>query len=132
MKMKREHIVPLSKQARSIFMDQTVRSGADDDDFIFPSTTHPGRAMSENTANFVLRQIGYDTKTQHTAHGFRKTASTLLNENGFDRELVEGCLAHGDPDKIRAIYNLSELLDQRAELMQWWSDYLEKLKSANR
>ena len=128
MKMAREHVVPLSTQVRDLFMDLTGYTDTAPDALVFPSTNKLDKPMSENTANFILRQLGYNTRTKHTAHGFRKTASTLLNEAGKDREVIELCLAHGDPDKVRAAYNFAEMMQDRTNLMQWWSDYLDSLK----
>ena len=75
--------------------------------------------------NSVLRRIGY-TQEQHTAHGFRSTASTLLNESRkFRGEVIEFQLAHKDKDAVRAIYNRALYWEERVEMMQWWADYLD-------
>ena len=82
--------------------------------------------MSENTLTYAIRKrLGYDA----TAHGFRTTASTTLNEAGFRVDVIERQLAHGDRNKIRAAYNRSQYLAERTEMMQWYSDYLNDLKS---
>jgi integrase len=83
--------------------------------------------MSENTIGSALRRLGY-TGDEMTAHGFRAMASTLLNELGKSPDLIELCLAHKEPNKVRAAYNRAERLPERKKLMQEWSDYLDKLR----
>jgi integrase len=80
--------------------------------------------MSENTFLRVIDVMGYKGKT--TGHGFRSTASTILNENGFRSDVIERQLAHGERNQIRAAYNHAEYLKERTEMMQWWADYIEK------
>lgn len=135
-KLRRAHLVPLSAQVWDLFADHGLWSSVNTrpDDYVFPSRTHRDRPMSENTINYALRSLGIDTKTQHCAHGFRASASTLLNSaarnsNVIDSELIEHCLAHRDPDKIKGIYDRSELLEHRAALMQEWSDMIDRLKA---
>jgi integrase len=84
--------------------------------------------MSENTINKALRTLGYDTKTQMTGHGFRSIASTLLNEQGYNRDAIEMQLAHSENDSVRAAYNKAQYLPERTAMMQAWSDYLFALK----
>ncbi|MBB5189638.1 integrase [Silvimonas terrae] len=85
--------------------------------------------MSENTVNAALRRLGY-AKDEFTGHGFRKTASTLLNESHlWHRDAIERQLAHGERDEVRAAYNYAEHLPERVEMMQWWADYLDQLKA---
>jgi integrase len=132
-KLRRNHKVPLSKQAWMILADyQMDMEYPGPGEFIFPSTTHRTRPMSDGTLNFALRHIGIDTKLVHTAHGFRKSASTLLNEAGKNKEIIELCLAHGDPDRVRADYNKAEMLAERKALMQFWSDTIDRLKKAKK
>ena len=94
---------------------------------VFPSL-RPGRPLSENTLNMALRAIGYDTQAQHCAHGFRSSASSLLHEQGHSSQVIELCLAHTDTNSVRAVYNRSERLAERRELMQAWADYLDELR----
>ena len=78
--------------------------------------------MSENTLTFAIRKrLGFDA----TAHGFRATASTVLNETGFRSEVIERQLAHAERNKVRAAYNRSQYLNERIKMMQWWGEYLE-------
>jgi integrase len=85
--------------------------------------------MCENTLNTALRRMGY-THDEMTSHGFRTTASTLLNESGKWRvDVIERALAHGDSDHVRAAYNRAAMWSERVEMAQWWSDYLDTLRT---
>jgi len=84
--------------------------------------------MSENTINGALRRLGY-TKEEMTGHGFRSMASTLLNEQGWNRDAIERQLAHSESNSVRAAYNYAEHLPERIRMMQNWSDYLDGLES---
>jgi integrase len=98
--------------------------------FAFPSVRSRYRAMSENAVTGALRRMGY-TGQDMTGHGFRSMASTLLNEQGWNRDAIERQLAHGERDAVRAAYNYAEHLPERRRMMQAWSDYLEKLKNGS-
>jgi integrase len=119
-----EHIVPLATQVVSLLRELEQHRV---DDLVFPSL-RKGRPISENTINMALRNMGYNTQTQHCAHGFRSTASTLLHQNAFDHDVIETQLAHKRPG-VSGIYNRSHLLEQRRDLMQSWADCLDELKS---
>lgn len=128
-KMKRPHIVPLAKQTMQVLEKMQTISGHGR--CIFPSNRSP-RAdipMSKNTVLMALRAMGY-TKEQMTAHGFRSMASTLLNENGFNRDWIERQLAHVEGNSVRAAYNYAEHLQERRKMMQWWADYLDQLRAS--
>jgi integrase len=86
--------------------------------------------MSENAVLAALRSMGF-TKDQMTPHGFRSMASTLLNENGFNRDWIERQLAHAEGGGVRAAYNYAEYLPERRRMMQWWADYLDEMKERN-
>ncbi|MBL8271585.1 tyrosine-type recombinase/integrase [Steroidobacter sp.] len=131
MKMREQHIVPLSRQAVAILRELESVTGADGTGYVFPSNRNTSRPMSENTINVALRACGY-SKDQQTAHGFRTTASTLLNEQGVNRDAIERQLAHGERDKVRAAYNAAEYLPERRKMMQGWSDHLDGLKATRR
>jgi len=77
-----------------------------------------------------LKRLGY-TKEEMTGHGFRSMASTLLNENGWSADAIERQLAHVEGNSVRAAYNYADYLDERRRMMQWWGDYLVKLKGSN-
>lgn len=125
MKLRREHLVPLPKQACKILEDLDTITGAGE--LVFPAL-RKGRPLSENTLNVALRTLGYDGST-HVSHGFRSTASTLLHEMGWDSQVIELQLAHADRNKVRAAYNRSERLPDRRRMMQAWADYLDGLKA---
>lgn len=126
MKMREPHIVPLSKQVLSILKELQRHTG--DGRLLFPSLRGAGRPISDNTLNAALRRLGYDGKTM-VAHGFRSTASTLLNELGFPPDVIELQLAHKDKDAVRAVYNRAARLADRKVMMQKWADYLDGLKA---
>ena len=83
--------------------------------------------MSENTVNAALRRLGY-TSEQMTGHGFRSTASTLFNEQGWPSDAIERQLSHGERDEVRGAYNFAEYLPLRRKMMQAWADYLDALE----
>lgn len=125
MKMREQHIVPLSAQAVSILKEIQPVTGRGR--YVFPSERGDGRPMSENTVNAALRRMGY-AKEEMTGHGFRSTASTLLHELGLPHAVIERQLAHGERNKVSAAYNFAEHLPERRKMMQQWADYLDKLK----
>lgn len=126
MKMRQQHIVPLAKQAVRILQDLRPLTGSGR--YLFPSVRTAARPMSENTVNGALRRLGY-SKEEMTGHGFRSMASTLLNEQGWNRDAIERQLAHAERDNIRAAYNYAEFLPERRRMMQAWADYLDELKN---
>lgn len=127
MKKRRSHIVPLATQ--TIELLQNIEALTGHGRYIFPSnrTPHGDRPMSENTVLVALRSMGYGND-EMTAHGFRGTASTLLNENGFPPDHIERQLAHVEGNSVRAAYNYAEYLPERVKMMQWWADYLDGLR----
>lgn len=129
MKMREQHIVPLSKQALGILQELNMLTGKSK--YVFPSIRTSKRPMSENTVIGALRRLGY-TSDEMTGHGFRSMASTLLNENQWNRDAIERQLAHGERNKIRAAYNYAEYLDERKKMMQWWADYLDELTNGRK
>lgn len=129
MKMNAVHIVPLSKQAVAAL--QEIHPTTKHQRYIFRSVRTSDRPMSENTVNAALRRLGYTTD-QMTGHGFRSMASTLLNENGWNRDAIERQLAHGERNSVRAAYNYAEFLPERRKMMQWWADYLDKLAAGGK
>ncbi|MEI6267625.1 MAG: integrase arm-type DNA-binding domain-containing protein [Methylococcaceae bacterium] len=119
------HIVPLSKQVIAILEEIKPLTGSGK--YVFPSSRGDGRPMSDNTIRSALNSLGYDANTM-TAHGFRTTASTLLNEQGWSPDAIERQLAHSPRDQVRAAYNRAQYLDERRRMMQSWADYLDGLK----
>lgn len=126
MKMGALHIVPLSTQALNVFRDLHPLTGQGR--YVFPGARSADRPMSDNTVNAALRRLGYGNK-EMTGHGFRSMASTLLNEQGWNRDAIERQLAHAERDEVRAAYNYAEHLPERRRMMQHWADYLDKLKA---
>jgi len=125
LKMKAPHIVPLSRQAVEVLRETQPLTG--NGRYVFPSVRTLARPMSENTINAALRRLGYDKQTM-TGHGFRSMASTLLNEQGWNRDYIERQLAHAERDQSRAAYNYAEHLPERRRMMQEWADYLDGLR----
>ena len=121
-----DHIVPLSKQAIEII--KTIKPLTDKGVYVFPSSRGDGRPMSDNTIRTALKSLGYESDVM-TAHGFRTTASTLLNEQGWSPDAIERQLAHAPRDQVRAAYNRAQYLDERRRMMQAWADYLDSLKA---
>jgi len=130
MKMKRPHVVPLSKQ--SLYILQELRSVGNRSAFLFPALHTSLRPICENTLNTALRRMGYG-HDEMTSHGFRAMASTLLNESGlWHPDAIERALAHGDPDRVRAAYHRGAHWDERVRMAQWWSDYLDRLREGGK
>jgi integrase len=127
MKMREQHIVPLAKQAVAILRELQPLTGPGG--YVFPSVRNASRPMSENTLNVSLRRLGYDRETM-TAHGFRSLASSLLNEQQWNKDAIERQLAHGERDKVRAAYNHADYLPERRKMMQSWADYLDSLRAS--
>ncbi|MBY0408302.1 MAG: tyrosine-type recombinase/integrase [Rickettsiales bacterium] len=130
MKMKEPHIVPLSKQSVALLKEIQKITGDSYGGFLFPSQQNPRKIMSENTFLRVLEILGYKGKA--TAHGFRSTASTILNENGFRSDVIERQLAHGERDQVRAAYNYAQYLPERKEMMNWWANYIDSVAIHNK
>lgn len=126
MKGRIEHRVPLSRQVIGMLLELAALQGREG--LVFPSLHARGRPISENTVNQALRRLGY-RGTEMTGHGFRSTASTLLNESGrWNPDAIERALAHQDKNAIRGIYNRAGHWAERVTMAQWWSDYLDELK----
>ncbi len=125
MKQRQPHNVPLSRQSLELISE--IHPISSHSDFVFPSLRTPKQPMSENTVNGALRRLGYGGD-EMTAHGFRTTASSLLNESGkWNPDAIEKALSHSDKNAIRGTYNRSAYWQERVEMAQWWSDYLVKL-----
>ncbi|ENK0809917.1 tyrosine-type recombinase/integrase, partial [Vibrio fluvialis] len=121
MKRRREHRVPLTKQAINILEKIKAQSGGKE--FVFPSGRNPDSHVSVYTANAALkRSLGF--KGELVAHGLRAIASTALHEQGFDTLHIEACLSHMDKNVTRASYNRSDFFEQRKEIMRWWSEFI--------
>ncbi len=126
MKMRRDHLVPLSAQALAILQALQPLTGRGR--YIFPSIRTNDRPMSENTILAALRRMGF-TKEEMTGHGFRAMASTVLHEQGWPSNVVERQLAHAEKNSVKAAYNHAEHLDERRKMMQAWADFLDSLRA---
>lgn len=127
MKMKREHIVPLSDQLLNLL--NTLRTISGHREFLFPADRNPKAHANAQTANMALKRMGYGGKL--VSHGLRALASTTLNEQGFDPDLIEAALSHIDKNEVRRAYNRADYLKRRRPLMCWWSDYIEQAATGN-
>jgi integrase len=125
MKMKRPHSVPLSHQALAALRD--IWPLSEGHELVLPSIRSPRKPLSESAMNSALRRMGY-TKDEMCAHGFRTSASPILNERGHDPDVIESALSHEDEDEVRAAYNRAKYLRQRIQLMQDWADLLDQFR----
>ena len=122
MKMKSEHIVPLSRQAIAIVRElEKLTAGRR---YVFTNQVIYDKSMSESTLLYALYRMGYHSRA--TTHGFRATASTILNEQGFKPDVIERQLAHLERNTVRAAYHRAEYLPERRRMMQEWADYLDE------
>ena len=127
MKMRRDHNVPLPKQAVAFLEELKTFNNAGD--FLFPSLRTWTRPMSENTLNAALRRMGY-SGDEMTAHGFRASFSTLANESGlWNPDAIERALAHVEKNEVRRAYARGEHWEERIRLAAWWAGYLEDVRA---
>jgi integrase len=126
MKVRKTHIVPLSRQAKEILLELHPLTGGDK--YVFPGVRSCNRPMSENTVNAALRRLGF-TKEQMTGHGFRSMASTMLHEMGWPGDVIERQLSHVESNNVKAAYNFAQHLPERVRMMQAWADYLDGLRN---
>lgn len=133
MKMRQQHIVPLSKQAIAVlrelepYTNRKYEGKSTAPRYVFPGGHTKLKPMSNNAVLTALRNMGY-SKEEMTGHGFRSVASTLLHEKGWKHLAIERQLAHSEKSAVSAAYNYAEHLPERREMMQWWADYLDQLK----
>jgi len=127
MKMRLEHLIPLSRQAVAVLRELRALSGNRSN--IFPSPGKDG-CMSSNTMLYALYRMGYHSRA--TTHGFRAVASTILNEsNLFNRDWIERQLAHVEKNEVRRAYNAAEWMPDRRRMMQWWADHITDMVLAS-
>lgn len=132
MKMRVPHLVPLSKQAMELL--RALHKITGNGRFLFPNTRTPGGCMSPTTLNRSLERMGFCGKESgigFSAHGFRSTASTLLNEMNFRADLIEMQLAHQDANAVRRAYNRAEWVEERRHMMQAWADFVDGVASGS-
>jgi len=120
MKKGRPHTIPLTDQTSALL--ETIKSITPESEFVFPGHTSRKKHVSSQTANKALERMGF--KGQQTSHGLRALASTTLNEQGFDVDVIEAALSHVDKDKVRSAYNRTDYLERRKKVMSWWSNHI--------
>ena len=127
MKMRETHTVPLSWQAVELLRELRTYTGGRA--FLFPNYRNPKTCMTGTTLNRALERMGFNGKDSigFSAHGFRATASTILNETGFRPDVIERQLAHAERDKTRASYNQAEYMPERRAMMQQWADMVDSI-----
>lgn len=132
MKMDNEHLVPLSRQATEIL--EQLKPITARYDLVFPSEHKRDQAMSDNTMRRAIFKLGFDgtqpVKSKAVSHGFRTTASSILNEIGFNPDVIERQLAHKETNSVRAAYTHHACyLDEGSQMMQWWAVYLDEMRA---
>jgi integrase len=125
MKMNKPHVVPLTPQTLAIL--ERIKPVSADNDYIFPADRDLKGHANRESANMALKRIGYKNKL--VAHGLRSLASTTLNEQGFDADVIESALAHVDKNEVRRAYNHAEYLERRRVMMAWWSEHIEQAQT---
>ncbi|MNN44903.1 Prophage CP4-57 integrase [compost metagenome] len=126
MKRRREHLVPLPRQAAELLLELHNITGSYP--LLFPGRSDTTKPRSNTVFLMALRRLGYEGR--QTGHGFRHLASTILNENGFDSQHVEAQLSHVK-EGVRGVYDKSTYLEQRKVMMQWYADHLDTLAAGN-
>ncbi len=129
MKMRAEHLVPLSTQAIAVL--EEIKPITEQYDLVFPSERNRDECISDNTMRRAMMRMGYDGKilgkSKATPHGFRANAASILNEQGFNPDAVERQLSHMERNGVRAAYtHHARYLEERETMMQWWADYLDE------
>ncbi|OTQ01900.1 integrase [Gilliamella apicola] len=128
MKMDRPHNIPLSPQAIKIL--EIMKSINHKSEFVFPTARPPyNKPMSSQTANMAIKRMGYKDKL--VAHGLRALASTALNEQGFNYDVIESALSHVDKNAVRRAYNKAEYEHQKRIMLDWWGDFVEQASQGN-
>jgi len=127
MKAKKAHTVPLSTQALALL--ETMKPISSRSEYVFPSDRSHQKHTNASTANMALKRMGFNN--QLVAHGLRSIASTTLNEEGFDPDVIEAALAHIGKNEVRNAYNRAIYLERRKPMMQWWSDHIETAATGN-
>ena len=122
MKKKKEHTVPLTDQCIALL--EAIKPMSEHREHVFPADRNPRTHINSSTANVALKRMGYGG--QLVSHGFRALASTTLNEQGFDTDVIEAALAHTGKDQVRNAYNRSNYLARRKPVMQWWSNHIDE------
>ena len=127
MKMKKPHTIPLTPQTLDLL--DVLKEISGHRKYIFPSHRNPRSHVNSQTANMALKRMGFAGEL--VSHGLRALASTTLNEQGFDSDIIEAALAHIDKNEVRRAYNRAEYIERRRALMCWWSEHIDKASTGN-
>ena len=127
MKKRRAHPIPLSDQALALL--ETLKPYSGHREHVFPADRNPRTHANSQTANMALKRMGFQDRL--VSHGLRSMASTILNEHGWDPELIEVALAHVDKDEVRSAYNRADYIERRRLMMTWWSEHIQKAATGN-
>ena len=122
MKKRRTHIIPLTQPALELL--GAIRPLSGHREYVFPADRNPRTHCNSQTANMALKRMGFAGRL--VSHGMRSMASTILNEHGWDPELIEVALAHVDKDEVRSAYNRADYIERRRPMMEWWSDHIQE------
>ncbi|WP_122425041.1 integrase domain-containing protein [Pseudomonas viridiflava] len=127
MKKRRPHAIPLTEHALALL--ETIKPYSGHREFVFPADRDPRTHCNSQTANMALKRMGFEGRL--VSHGMRSMASTILNEQGWDPELIEVALAHVDKDEVRSAYNRADYIERRRPMMAWWSDHIQEAATGN-
>ena len=127
MKKRRPHTIPLTEQALGLL--ETLKPHSGHREYVFPADRNPRTHANSQTANMALKRMGFQDRL--VSHGMRSMASTILNEHGWDPELIEVALAHIDKDEVRSAYNRADYIERRLPMMAWWSEHIQKAATGN-
>lgn len=127
MKMKRPHTIPLTEQTLAIL--EIMKQISSHREYVFASNKNPKSHVNSQSANMALKRMGFGGEL--VSHGLRALASTTLNEQSFNPDVIEAALAHVDRNEVRKAYNRAEYLEQRRKLMCWWSDHITACAEGN-
>lgn len=127
MKKRRIHIVPLTDQALALL--EAIKPYSGHREYVFPADRDPRTHCNSQTANMALKRMGFEGRL--VSHGMRSMASTILNEHGWDPELIEVALAHVDKDEVSSAYNRAEYIERRRPMMAWWSEHIQEAATGN-
>ena len=127
MKKRRMHIIPLTEQALALL--EAIKPYSGHREHVFPADRNPRTHCNSQTANMALKRMGFEGRL--VSHGMRSMASTILNEHGWDPELIEVALAHVDKDEVRSAYNRADYIERRRPMMAWWSEHIQEAATGN-
>ncbi|WP_238039180.1 tyrosine-type recombinase/integrase [Psychrobacter sp. Ps6] len=122
MKTRKWHHITLTEQMQELL--EVIKPISGPRDFIFPSDRDPKKPCNSQVANMALKRMGFAGRLM--SHGLRSLASTTLNEQGFESDLIEAALAHVDDNQVRSAYNRTDYLERRIPMMIWWSGHIEE------